>query len=232
MSALPVGTYYYLSVVPIKGGSNVELFDDTYWACVDYFFQIVELRKKVTIPERFLHGEFHALSLESCSHGESQVGGESVSAPTYRGRELQCSVKKSLIGDSYASKVTGRRKIDVNSYTTEYQYEINKPSAHCILGLSVQPKLEFLPKATTKSLIVEAKETIAHYLEGQHKHLLEKITKTYISEECCICLDDAPNTVFYQCGHQCCHYECCSGESVEITKCPMCRKHIAAKIKV
>jgi hypothetical protein len=46
----------------------------------------------------------------------------------------------------------------------------------------------------------------------------------YLSEECCICLEPDPDTVFYPCGHKCVHYICAT--RLTNNKCPICKQNI------
>ena len=72
-------------------------------------------------------------------------------------------------------------------------------------------------------------------MDNNSKELLAKLNKIFESDECVVCTDgkkDERNldTIFYQCGHQCCHYEC--GKKLSPQKCPLCREYISAFIKV
>jgi hypothetical protein len=70
-------------------------------------------------------------------------------------------------------------------------------------------------------------------------HLLNNVNHTVFKESTCvICYDDtlAPDTVFYPCSHQCCHYVCAqkldtAGTTGTEGKCPLCRTTIRAKSK-
>ena len=77
-------------------------------------------------------------------------------------------------------------------------------------------------------MIEMAKAQITDAVEQHSKTLLESLERVYTSEECCVCMDDKPDVVFYQCGHQCCHQAC----GVTLTKCPLCRSFIRSKLSV
>mgnify|MGYP001257397207 CR=1 FL=1 len=47
-------------------------------------------------------------------------------------------------------------------------------------------------------------------------------------DECCICLSNNANMVFYPCGH----LICCSVCTAKVDKCPLCRKFIDVKQQV
>ena len=48
--------------------------------------------------------------------------------------------------------------------------------------------------------------------------------KVYAVEECVICLDAKPNTIFFPCGHLCCCNECYG--HIKNGPCPLCRRNI------
>jgi hypothetical protein len=70
------------------------------------------------------------------------------------------------------------------------------------------------------------KEYLETLKQNQMVEFLKK--KPYKSDECCICLNDLPNIIFYQCGHQCVHQECGN----DLDKCPLCRKKVSAKLNI
>lgn len=49
-----------------------------------------------------------------------------------------------------------------------------------------------------------------------------KCIRSYVSEDCVICLIEEPNITFLPCGHKCCHERC--GKTLQ--KCPMCKGNI------
>lgn len=134
------------------------------------------------------------------------------------------SVESHHIESSYASQIKGGRQIQVYSEATgvEYNYDLN--SIRCVLGLSVAPDLKF-----EDALVVTPADEIARFIE-------EFRTKTYLdilkdlvvfkSDECVVSLEGKPDVVFYTCGHFCMKKEYADS----VTKCPLCRKVITAKI--
>jgi len=69
---------------------------------------------------------------------------------------------------------------------------------------------------------------IGEYSKQRDAIIMAQIPKTFVSEECCICLEPAPSMLFALCGHVCtCSSPACY-ESVQ--KCPVCRAHIVAKV--
>ena len=139
-----------------------------------------------------------------------------------------------VIQDSLASRVTGGdRTVHVSSHETNIEYSYDTPSVPCVLGLSVSDKLVFGPEPCQQYLLELAKEILADYMQAGAKTFLEKLSKVYKSDTCGLCLEGVEeenpvDCIFYQCGHQCCHYECCE----PLNSCPMCRTYITAKIRV
>jgi len=87
--------------------------------------------------------------------------------------------------------------------------------------------------ATEEAVVTEAAaELLTEILKRIHednRSLLNDLTKVYTSDVCTICLGDeeVPDLVFYQCGHQCCHYDC----GLLVNKCPLCRMLVSGYIK-
>jgi len=138
-----------------------------------------------------------------------------------------------LINDSLASKMTSGRRINVQSKQTGFSYVYSVPTnrdGHLVaISLSVCP-LNLLPPMPDAELIEAGKILIPELIAKGYAALLKDIT-IFPNDECVICLDKdlAVDTVFYQCGHQCCHNSCINSY---VTKCPLCRKHITASIRI
>lgn len=141
------------------------------------------------------------------------------------------SVKQDIIKDSYASTVLGGEKIDVTTVFTGIEYSYDSASESCVIGLSISDKIEFNDNSNDDYLLELAKEIITDVIKNASKEMLGKITRIYKSDECSICLESDEerrlDAIFYQCGHQCCHYEC----SQKLDKCPLCRGTIKGLIK-
>ena len=146
-----------------------------------------------------------------------------------REREMAADM---LIEDSLASTVSTGRKISVHSVTTNIEYNYDTPAVPCVIGLSISDKIIFNENVTDDELIEMGKEYIIDMIEAEGKKLLAEITQIYMEEHCVVCLNSEhnkpTNIVFYQCGHCRCHSECVK----ELTKCPLCRRHISAQIVV
>lgn len=139
-------------------------------------------------------------------------------------------ITTTIIKESYAAKVVSGRKMKVNSMETGIEYNYDRMSEQCVICLSISDKIIFKDGPTEDEMIVLGKEIIGEILKESTKELLNKLTRIYEASKCTICLEDERplDLVFYQCGHQCTHYEC--GELLD--KCPLCRAYIYAMIKL
>jgi len=133
-----------------------------------------------------------------------------------------------LVMESHAAAVAAGRRVEVHSVETGRMYAFDRPSAPCILGLSVAPALCLLPEhlSLLPELIEEAKASIVALMQGKVADLLAG-TKVFKEDECVLCLDEQPDTVLLTCGHQCLHGACAAG----LTRCPVCRNSISAAIR-
>lgn len=64
-------------------------------------------------------------------------------------------------------------------------------------------------------------------ISGTEKFRIENDNENKKSIECKICLDEEVGMIFIPCGHICACVTC----SQELTRCPVCRKHIVKKIR-
>jgi hypothetical protein len=138
-----------------------------------------------------------------------------------------------IIKGSYDTSVSIGKKMNVFSTHTGLEYNYNTPAEPCTLCLSISEKIEFFDTLPTDELCVIADNLLDDAINCANNELLDKLTKVWKSAECIICMNKSTDEnlvdcVFYQCGHQCCHYEC----SDFLQKCPMCRSHISAKINI
>ncbi len=148
-------------------------------------------------------------------------------------KNASLDLPEDFIKESYATKVGAGRDIVVNSTETGIEYSFDTPCEACVIGLSISDKLKINSEPDNKDLLEEAKLIVADLIKNHGKDLLAKLEKLFESEECAICLEGKKDgrvldTVFYQCGHQCCHSDC----STSLRKCPLCRTHISASIRV
>jgi len=63
---------------------------------------------------------------------------------------------------------------------------------------------------------------------GVNVALRDQIVQTFVSNECCVCLEANPSMILAMCGHQCL---CASKDCyTAIEKCPLCRARVTAKV--
>lgn len=124
-----------------------------------------------------------------------------------------------------ANIISGNEKLDVQTMETGIEYNYDKHSMPCVLGLSVMQdfKLVHMSNEQMKSSV---QELIKSYVDNTFKDLVAQM-QVYTSETCCVCMSEAPDCVFYRCGHQCVDQSC--GEKLD--KCPLCRCVIGARLK-
>ena len=146
---------------------------------------------------------------------------------------------KKIIDDSYASKIEKGDHIQVYGAVTGVEYDYDLSAVPCVIGLSISGKIEFEPLLAKENLIDLAKSMVEDMIKNASKQMLERLTMIYKSHQCVICLEgpdepaeesnlDELDVVFYQCGHQCCHYDC----GKNLRDCPLCRGRIAAKLRI
>jgi len=134
--------------------------------------------------------------------------------------------KDNIIMDSRAASVSGGSHVTVNSSETDIDYDYSKSSVRCVIGLSISEDINFSSAVPHESLVIDAKELIQAYINDKYADFLQG--KIYENTSCCLCLEDGPDTVFYQCGHKVIHMECMEKT---LDKCPFCRKRVSAYLK-
>ena len=139
------------------------------------------------------------------------------------------SPKKDVREQSLVSEVSGgddyvqEKVIDVEDIVFDYGHM----SSWCTFSLSVLPGLVFASAAPSEDVLKTwATEALKRCTTEEAKIWLASLERVYKSDTCCICLDDTPDVVLYQCGHQCCHRSCAE----KLTTCPLCRAYITAKL--
>ncbi|AYV78015.1 MAG: hypothetical protein Edafosvirus3_93 [Edafosvirus sp.] len=153
---------------------------------------------------------------------------KSIELPKKESAELP----KDIVGGSFIGKVTTGKKMVVNwtNSTVDFNYAIT--SVKCKIGLSIEEKLQFNAVLNSVQLLEQAKAMFNDITKNESKSLMDSIMKIYESEMCIICLENKESqkldTIFYQCGHQCCHYAC--GNT--LTRCPLCQKYITSMLRV
>lgn len=128
------------------------------------------------------------------------------------------------IMNSKAATINYGEQIQVSSGTTNVDYDYEKNSVKCMIGLSVETSLTFTPWVKSQA---ESEEMLNEFV-------LKKLDvysniKPYKEENCVICLDNQPDTILFSCAHQCLCTEC--SKAGKLSKCPVCRGFISASIK-
>lgn len=129
------------------------------------------------------------------------------------------------VGKSLTADITYGQDVNEKFQPAVVDFAYHCPAEVVVIGLSVMENLQFI-EPNIDEMTEEAKIQLDIIIKDGLKYLLDSLQTIYKSEECVICLDDAPDSVFYQCGHQCCHAKCAE----RLNKCPMCRSFISAKI--
>lgn len=134
------------------------------------------------------------------------------------------TVKHSEIG----TIAYGNERIDVHSAQTGIDYDYTVASRPCVLGLSINENLEFI-QVNTKQRITDLTEDAKKLLDDIVNKKFEDFLKgkIYVSDQCAICLNENPDCVLYNCAHRCGHYDCI----VTLSKCPVCRTYVSAKLR-
>lgn len=154
-----------------------------------------------------------------------------------RGKGVKCHEKKNKekksvekwIGESQAAQLSYGSTIKVASQKSDIQFAYHVQTPPCVLGLSVETRLEFVvtTKEAQSKAAEDAKKLVEAYVARKYDDFLTKATH-YDSPQCCICLEEEspPDIVFFQCGHCCTHKNC----SEQLQTCPFCRARIDAKL--
>ena len=124
-----------------------------------------------------------------------------------------------------AGEIKYGENVVVNSSYTGEEYDYEHPSEPTVLCLSIYPELEFYPLPDLSQL---ADATLNNYIKNNNAELIASLKKIYKSDHCVIDLESPADTVILQCGHQCINEVNTKG----LTKCPLCRSHITALIKM
>ncbi|KAL0227565.1 hypothetical protein RCL1_003709 [Eukaryota sp. TZLM3-RCL] len=244
------GSYFYLSVVPELGEMTSD-FSETVWRAANYFVIKAPYQHPLPCgysgrPRRVMESEPQLMERGSAmrhsrvlSAPRMMIGGGEVDGRSnmmYRSRAprpqpFQKQVEEveviddDVIMDSSAAAIEYGEQVEVSSAETgkTYDYELNSPP--CMIGLSVQPALQFVSSPST--LYVEELEQLINTMKNQNfQEFLSR--RVFESETCCVCLEASSQVVFYICGHK----ATCSVCSNSLDKCPMCRERISAKLVV
>src|SRR5436853_1850735 len=247
----PKGTYYYIAVTPKADcDSVIAKFQSTKWISCNMF--CIQNKVHIDYPRSSNQSYFgiptikgmsyrsqsddemclNLASLGSMSNNSHDSINMVIEKSISSSNNLQVDVNDKIISSSFASDVKEGRNKQVFSNRTGYTYVYDVPSNQtgklCTLSLSVSDKLKFYEQQPDNEKAKEAKELIESYITTVNNKLINKMDIIYKEDSCVICLESNVNTIFYECGHSCTHYDCVG----TITKCPMCRRHISAVVDI
>jgi len=118
---------------------------------------------------------------------------------------------------------TGDEVIAVTSAQTGIDYDYERNSMPCVMGVSVMPGFKLKNLMSQEEIVAEIKTLINGYVTNTFSTLVAQM-QIYTSEECCVCFSEKPDVVFYRCGHSCTDKVCGS----QLNKCPLCRMTVSA----
>lgn len=248
----PDGTYFYFAVTPqVDVPALVAKFQNTHWV-KDNIFVLKSPAQRLEydgiesacprlhgLASRGSHLAFDGHARSLCgptirrgffpfSYNESVLATDCV-----HDEEEDCvpdenEIDDDVIKQSYACNVRqGQFLSESGVYSgTNYEYNVssNQTGHLCCLSLSVHFGLKFTQSLTTQELTECGEDLIKAYIGAQQTTYLDQLKKVFTQDECSICLEKNIDTVFYDCGHACCHKVCVGTQ----TKCPLCRRHIVA----
>lgn len=173
-----------------------------------------------------------AFATTSVAHGTSPLLFQSASSvPT--GEYVSATPTGDEIQGSQAGQVVkGSQTISVSTDWTGQRYAYDLPGERVCFGLSVWRDMRLLETLTHEEARQEAQMQLKDAVENHGRALLELLSKVFKQEECTICLANAPDVIFFQCGHQCLCQDCSNGspQAQQEKRCYMCRAPIAARI--
>jgi hypothetical protein len=233
----PDGTYFYFAVTPQLDVSNlVTKFQDTHWVKDNIFVLkshvhrfAYDCAESAHIGSRIVcDGPARSFCGPVIPRG---ISSESISVDCAPNEDKIIDAQQiddDVIKQSYACNLKqGQFLFERSRYTgINYEYNVssNQTGHLCCLSLSVHFGPQFIPSLTTQELAMRGQELITTYISAQQATYLDQLKKVFTQDECSICLEKNIDTVFYDCGHACCHKVCVGTQ----TKCPLCRRHIVA----
>ena len=132
------------------------------------------------------------------------------------------------IKDSLASKIEQGRIVNVVTQDTGVEYDYDHHSVPTVICSSVNKNLVFIDTLDKSKLSNIGRDMLDDFVKNESKKMIEELTMVYKEKDCVICLEETPDCIYYQCGHNAVHIKC----SVGLKICPLCRKHIHAVLKV
>lgn len=196
------GCMFYISVTPQKNIKQlVSYFDNTRWVKDNIF---VILKKPQDLDNVW-------------------------KIPNVESPKLTSNITKSVPSKPFIKPgVPIIETFSPTPYDYEYNVSSNLDGMLCSLSLSVKTGTRQLPMVPLSEHRSIGNDLIDLYIKNQQGQYINNLGKIFIQEECSICLTKDIDTVFYDCGHSCCHRVC----STTLTYCPICRRNIVCVLNI
>lgn len=225
------GTYVYVAVTPqFDKQSLVDLFKSTKWIKDNMF--VLTHNERIQ-PETIYRGMLATPTSCTIANGDSDYDDEEeenvgILEETSKPSSLITTESDSdIIGQSQKACVRIGKQTEVVSYHTgiDYKYDVdsNQTDHLCCISLSVNENVHFIEDPISNNWGLMGMKLIGDY----QKKCQDKMVKIYTQEECSICLEKGIDSVFYECGHACCHLKCIGNQKL----CPLCRQPIIAVLR-
>jgi Zinc finger, C3HC4 type (RING finger) len=138
---------------------------------------------------------------------------------------MGASENQQLIWESKAATIKHGEHVAVSAQSCDTEFDMNRGGKRCVIGVSVSLGLMLAGLGPVDPERVELVLSAA-----RHGFTNTLDTVPFVSDECCICLDKDPDTIFYPCRHQATHYNCVKDLGAD-KKCPICRSAIRACVQ-
>lgn len=252
----PSGTYYYIAVTPqVDIPELVEKFAETNWVKDDLVHIKITSQFRNLYTQTLYRGRGR-IEYDGPTHlAHNGPGRIEYDGPTQSdlydeeaeaddnacdlfddmyvletSKSISAKVDDIIIKESCAATVVPGREIEVHSNYTgvNYAYDVssNKTGHLNCISISVHTNIQFIDSEDDR--MKRGEELIKSFINKQHEEYFGNLRKIYTLEECVICMEKGIDTVFYDCGHSCCHKQCSINDTNPIVSCPLCRRHIAA----
>lgn len=130
------------------------------------------------------------------------------------------------ISQSQAGRVSvGHRQIEQVGNQTNAEYIHTSPGEKLVLCFSVWHGMRSVPSIEQDVLLRESKLLIKDAQSTEQLVLLKMLSKTFKSDDCCICYEPNPSMVLLRCTHQCLCKNCCA--QFAKSSCPLCRQVVS-----
>lgn len=132
------------------------------------------------------------------------------------------------IGQTQAAELNYGSHVEVNSFSTGFEYAYDFPSEPTAVSLSIWPGLRLFHSFFDMESLI--REELRAWEQDHTKKMIENLPGKFKSETCVIDLEEEPTMIICNCGHQC----LCRDDAAQYLKsksgiaCPICRGPIHA----